>query len=84
MSLLPIFEVLNFAPYSFALPIVWNTNGYMTELTSSLLPGVIDVFLPDLKYGNDKCALKLSGVNNYMEIVQKALKLWSRQKSEPL
>jgi putative pyruvate formate lyase activating enzyme len=52
---------------------VWNSNGYTTKTTSSLLQGVIDVYLPDLKYGNNECAHKLSGVNKYLEFVQSGI-----------
>ena len=73
VNLLSILETLNFAPYDFRLPIVWNSNGYTTKTTSSLLQGVIDVYLPDLKYGNNECAHKLSGVNKYLEFVQSGI-----------
>jgi putative pyruvate formate lyase activating enzyme len=74
VNLLAILEVLNFAPYSFNLPIVWNTNGYMSNTASSLLQGIVDVYLPDLKYGNDDCAKKLSGVSNYSAFVKNGIK----------
>ena len=50
-------------------PVVWNSNMYMTEGSMSLLDGAVDLYLADLKYGNDECARRLSGVERYMEVV---------------
>lgn len=51
------------------IPVVWNSNMYMTAETMELLDGCVDVYLADFKYGNDRCALKLSKVRNYWEVV---------------
>ncbi|MCE4619214.1 MAG: pyruvate formate lyase-activating protein, partial [Desulfurococcales archaeon] len=40
-----------------------------------LLVDVIDIWLPDFKYGNDKCAFRLSAVKNYVEVVTRNLKM---------
>ncbi|MBL7169423.1 MAG: radical SAM protein [Candidatus Aenigmarchaeota archaeon] len=48
--------------------VVWNSNFYMTEKTMRLLDGAVDVYLSDFKYGNDKCAERLSKVKNYFEV----------------
>ena len=53
------------------LPQVWNSNMYLSEMGMELLAGVIDVYLTDFKYGNDKCALRLSNAPDYMRIVQR-------------
>lgn len=53
------------------LPQVWNSNMYLTEDAMKLLDGVIDVYLTDFKYGNDKCALRLSNAKDYMRIVER-------------
>lgn len=53
------------------LPQVWNSNMYMSERTMALLDGIIDIYLTDFKYGNDKCAQRLSNAPNYMSIVQR-------------
>jgi putative pyruvate formate lyase activating enzyme len=49
--------------------VVWNSNFYMSEKTMKLLEGVVDVYLSDFKYGNDQCALRLSKVPNYFDVV---------------
>jgi putative pyruvate formate lyase activating enzyme len=51
------------------LPQIWNSNMYMSEETMWLLGGVVDVFLADLKYGDDDCARKFSKVDDYFQVV---------------
>lgn len=53
------------------LPQVWNSNMYLSEKGMELLARVIDVYLTDFKYGNDKCALRLSNAPDYMRIIQR-------------
>jgi putative pyruvate formate lyase activating enzyme len=48
---------------------VWNSNMYLTEESMRLLDGIIDVYLTDFKYGNNKCGKRLSGVDRYFDIV---------------
>ncbi|UXD21205.1 pyruvate formate lyase-activating protein [Ignicoccus pacificus DSM 13166] len=55
------------------VPQLWNSNMYMTEELLELLLDIIDIWLPDFKYWNDKCALRLSGVKNYRKIVTRNL-----------
>jgi putative pyruvate formate lyase activating enzyme len=52
-----------------AIPVVWNSNMYVTEKSMQLLDGVTDLYLTDFKYGNDNCAKNLSKVEDYMKIV---------------
>lgn len=73
-NLLSILEILNLSPYDFTLPVVWNSNGYLTQKTSALLSGLVDVYIPDYKYGNDDCAFELSGVTGYVSSVQDSIK----------
>jgi len=53
------------------IPQVWNSNMYLSTETMKLLKGVIDVYLTDFKYGNDKCAMRLSNAPNYMQVTQR-------------
>lgn len=53
------------------VPVVWNSNFYMSETTMQILDGVVDMYLPDFKYGNSDCALRLSKVPNYFEVVSR-------------
>lgn len=51
------------------IPQVWNSNMYLTEEAMEVVNKITDLYLTDFKYGNDKCALRLSNVQNYWEIV---------------
>ena len=53
------------------IPQVWNSNMYLSLDAMRLLEGVMDVYLTDFKYGNDKCALRLSNARDYTRIVQR-------------
>jgi putative pyruvate formate lyase activating enzyme len=57
------------------VPQLWNSNMYMSEESMRLLLDVIDIWLPDLKYGNDECAWRLSKVRNYWAIATRNIKL---------
>jgi putative pyruvate formate lyase activating enzyme len=54
-----------------SIPQVWNSNMYLSVDAMRLLDGVIDVYLTDFKYGNDRCALRLSNVRDYLRVVQR-------------
>jgi len=51
------------------IPVVWNSNMYLSGESMKLLEGFVDLYLTDFKYGNDECALRLSGVPDYMGVV---------------
>lgn len=53
------------------IPQIWNSNMYLTEEAMGLLDGVIDVYLTDFKYGNDRCAERLSDAKNYTKIIKR-------------
>lgn len=55
------------------LPIIYNTSSYETVDSIKLLNGLIDVYLPDLKYFDDLYAVKYSKSPNYFENATKAI-----------
>jgi len=57
------------------IPQLWNSNFYMSSEAMELLVDVIDIWLPDYKYGNDKCAFRLSAIPRYTEVVQRNLRI---------
>ncbi|MBF0551852.1 MAG: radical SAM protein [Deltaproteobacteria bacterium] len=61
------------------LPLVYNTHGYESVAVLKLLEGIVDIYLPDLKYGDDRRAGELSGVPNYVQASQAAVKEMYRQ-----
>lgn len=65
------------------IPIVYNTNGYENVETLRELEGLIDIYLPDLKYYYDSLGKKFSKVDNYFEIATNAIKEMYRQVGSP-
>ncbi len=53
------------------VPVVWNSNFYMSVKTMKILEGLVDLYLSDFKYGNDRCASKFSMAKNYVNIVSR-------------
>jgi putative pyruvate formate lyase activating enzyme len=56
------------------IPIVYNCGGYEKVETLKLLDGIVDIYMPDMKYGRAKEAEKYSKAKNYPEICFKAIK----------
>jgi putative pyruvate formate lyase activating enzyme len=50
---------------------LWNSNLYLTNKALSLIIDFMDFWLPDFKYGNNKCAEKYSGIKNYYDIISR-------------
>jgi putative pyruvate formate lyase activating enzyme len=61
------------------IPIVYNTNGYDSLEVLRLLDGVVDIFMPDLKYADPDDACRLSGVEDYPLWARAALSEMYRQ-----
>ena len=55
------------------LPILYNTNGYETVETIGLLSGIVDIYLPDIKYYSDRYAVKYSGIRDYFQFASAAV-----------
>lgn len=61
------------------IPIVYNTGSYESVETLKRLEGRIDIYLPDLKYYDDKRAIKYSKAPNYFNVAMDAIKEMYRQ-----
>ena len=61
------------------LPLVYNTGGYDSLAMLHLLDGVIDIYMPDMKYGNAQVARQYSKIRNYPSVNQAALRAMHRQ-----
>jgi len=61
------------------LPVVYNTNGYDRVEVLRLLDGVVDMYLPDLKYGEDVWAEEYSELQNYFAVNVAAVREMYRQ-----
>ena len=62
-----------------AIPIVYNCGGYESAETLRLLEGIIDIYMPDIKYSSDTEALRYSGAPEYWERVQETILEMHRQ-----
>jgi putative pyruvate formate lyase activating enzyme len=61
------------------IPVVYNSNGYEDVDMLRLLDGIIDIYLPDAKYGDDEAAEKYSGARGYCSVNAAALDEMLRQ-----
>ena len=62
------------------IPIVYNSSGYENVETIKLLDGIVDIYLPDLKYYSDSFALKYSNCKNYFKYASGVIDEMVRQK----
>jgi len=62
-----------------SIPIVYNTSSYENVDALKELDGLVDIYLPDLKYYDDDIAIKYSMCNNYFEYATKAIDEMYRQ-----
>jgi putative pyruvate formate lyase activating enzyme len=61
------------------LPLVWNSGGYDAPQVLSLLDGIVDLYMPDMKYSDANLARSLSGIRDYPAINQRAVAEMHRQ-----
>lgn len=61
------------------LPLVYNSGGYDSIKTLEILEGIVDIYMPDMKYSNEKTAEELSGIKNYPHINRVAIREMHRQ-----
>ncbi|MEN8172712.1 MAG: radical SAM protein, partial [Chloroflexota bacterium] len=71
--------VLIAATAGLRIPLVYNTGGYDSLEMLKLLAGVIDIYMPDIKYANQETAKRYSKIADYPKINQAALKEMHRQ-----
>src|ERR1043166_2217138 len=76
--------VLIAAENGLALPIVYNTNAYDSVEVLRLLDGIVDVYLPDLKYAENDAGFQFSKVRGYKDFSRAAIKEMFRQTGEEL
>ncbi len=61
------------------LPLVYNTGGYDSLASLQLLDGVIDIYMPDMKYASPQTGLRYSKVRDYPKVNQAAVREMHRQ-----
>ena len=75
-----ILEALSFAwEMGFDLPLVYNTSGYDSIEALKLLEGIIDIYLPDMRYSDNQVARRLSCAEDYVQVNRKAVREMYRQ-----
>lgn len=75
-----ILEALDIAVESgLHVPLVYNTGGYDSVETLSILDGIVDIYMPDMKYGDENIARELSGIENYPQVNKAAIREMHRQ-----
>lgn len=61
------------------VPVVYNCGGYESIETLKLLEGIIDIYMPDIKYGDNEKGKKYSGIPDYWDVARKAIKEMHKQ-----
>ena len=61
------------------LPIVWNSSAYELPETLAELEGLVDIYMPDMRYTNHETAEMYSGAKDYPEVAKRAIVEMFRQ-----
>lgn len=62
-----------------SIPLVYNSGGYDSVETLRLLEGIVDIYMPDAKYGSDEMAIRYSNAPGYVEVMKAAIREMHRQ-----
>ncbi|MCE7740825.1 MAG: radical SAM protein [Candidatus Heimdallarchaeota archaeon] len=57
------------------VPMLWNSNMYLTETSMKLISDIFDIWLPDMKYSNNECASKYSKAPVYWDALKRNMKM---------
>jgi putative pyruvate formate lyase activating enzyme len=79
-----ISALLDASQHGLSIPLVYNCGGYENPDIIGLLSGIVDIYLPDFKYGNDQDAISFSGVDDYVRHAATALREMVRQVGDTL
>ena len=72
-------EALSLTKEKRSLPVVYNTGGYERVESLKLLEGLVDVYLPDLKFKNQELSKRYAGAEDYFDTAAKAILEMFRQ-----
>jgi len=61
------------------VPVVYNCSGYERTETVDALAGKVDIYLPDMKYADNRLALQLSGAADYFQVAAAAIRAMEDQ-----
>lgn len=80
-----ILEALEIAAsQGLTIPLIYNTGGYDSVDALRLLDGIIDIYMPDMKYAAEETGWRYSGVRDYPAVNRAAVKEMHRQVGELL
>ncbi|MBE9513783.1 MAG: radical SAM protein [Chloroflexi bacterium] len=71
--------ILEAVPMGLRVPLVYNSNAYDSVASLEALDGIVDVYLPDLKYASDECSGRLSDAHDYVSRARLAIVEMYRQ-----
>ena len=74
-----IAEALRIAKARLSIPVIWNSSGYERVETLRSLEGLVDVYMPDVKYASAALAERYSAAADYPKVVEAALREMYRQ-----
>lgn len=81
----PVAETLRIAKAEgLAVPVVWNSSGYESVSSLRLLEGLVDVWLPDMKYMDADLAARYSRAADYPDAAKAAVREMVRQAGDPV
>lgn len=69
---------------SLGIPVVWNSGGYERVETLRALAGLVDIYLPDVKYHSPELSRNYAGAPDYFEVAVEALAEMLRQVGSPV
>ena len=61
------------------VPVVYNCGGYERVETIHSLKGLVDIYLPDMKYADNRLAATLSGTKDYFQVASAAIRAMAEQ-----
>lgn len=61
-------------PWGLKIPLIYNTSGYDSVDIIKALDGIVDIYLPDIRYSSEKLARKYSRTNDYVANARAAIK----------
>ena len=72
-------RVLERVKPALGIPVVWNSGGYESVESLKMLDGLVDVYLPDLKYFSPELSARYSAAPDYFEVAKRAIAEMYRQ-----
>lgn len=79
-----IADVLRDTRSRLTIPVIYNTSGYECNETLNMMSGLVDIYMPDLKYFSPALSEKYSHAKNYFLFASEAVKKMHRQVGNPV